>query len=86
MQGWNEEETKLIVTKFNNYIEKGDKAPPLKECRGLKIGIKTDKQIQDKVRTIIRQQKNITNFLFPYNYELSLLNKTLKLRFELSCG
>ncbi len=26
MQGWNEEETKLIVTKFNNYIEKGDKA------------------------------------------------------------
>ncbi len=59
MQGWNEEETKLIVTKFNNYIKKGDKTPPLKECRGLKIGNKTDKQIQDKVRTIIRQQKKI---------------------------
>lgn len=42
-----------IKKKFKSYIE-NEKSPPLRECRNFIPG-KTDKQIQDKVRTIMRQ-------------------------------
>lgn len=53
---WTEDETKIIIKKFKPYIDRADKAPPLKECIGI-FPNRLPKQVQDKVRTLIRQEK-----------------------------
>lgn len=50
---WSEDEIAKIKTEFDSYIRRKN-TPPLSACRGV-IKKKTEKQIQDKVRTIIRQ-------------------------------
>ena len=55
LQKWNDEETQLVAEKFKKFINDG-KTPKMKECAGI-IKSKTKKQVQDKVRTLIRQKK-----------------------------
>ena len=50
---WSTYDTSLVERKFHKYIRSG-KTPELQQCCNLRID-KTPKQIQDKVRTIVRQ-------------------------------
>ena len=56
-KSWAEDQVKYVEKVFKKAIE-SKKAPSLKECAAkLKIEGKTPKQIQDKVRTILRQRQ-----------------------------
>ena len=54
---WTAQDTNTVEKKFRKAIKKG-KTPELHECQGLGID-KTPKQIQDKVRTIVRQNARL---------------------------
>ena len=53
---WKPKDTSLVRAKFKAAL-KSLATPTLKECQGLHIKGKTNKQIQDKIRTMIRQEK-----------------------------
>jgi hypothetical protein len=55
---WTTQETQTVMKKFRRAIEAG-KTPELQECATLELG-KTPKQIQDKVRTVIRQNARLS--------------------------
>ena len=52
---WTPASTALVETQYSSYIKRG-KTPGLGQCMNLALD-KTPKQIQDKVRTLIRQRR-----------------------------
>lgn len=65
---WTEEETVIVKQKFKNAIAEG-RTPTLKESQALTLD-RNSKQIQDKVRTLIRQGKKL---LFTHSMNLTAL-------------